>query len=209
MEKNKKGLIDWPTIALDYVTSTSSTEKIAKKYKVTWSAVRKECESGKWVKKRKEYQDKLVQDVAAKTRKEKVNIVCSELKACNAMVEAVTAALEDPNYLYVHLVKFKDGDLSGTIEQESKVLNTRSLLEIATSMEKLTNIKTFFNRVLIESDHQRIELEREKFEHQKVMDAKRIELEMEKIKLAGGGDEKDHSAGLVFMPPRLEREEDE
>lgn len=209
MKKNEKGLIDWPTIALDYVTSTSSTEKIAKKYKVTWSAVRKECEAGKWVSKRKAYQEKLVQEVAAKTRKEKVNIVCSELKACNAMVEAVTNALEDPNYLYVHLVKFKDGDISGVIEQESKVLNTRALYEITSSMEKLTNIKTFFNRVLIESDHQRIQLERDKFEHQKMMDAKRIELEMEKLKLAGGGDEADNNSGLVFLPPRLEREQDE
>lgn len=207
MSKHEKGLIDWPVIEIDYVTSTSSLGKLAKKYGVGNSAIQRESSLRNWVDKRKDYQCKLIEKITAQAMKEKALKVNAELKAVNAMTDAVNRALEDPDYLYCHLVKTNTGEM---FEQDSRVLNSKALAEITTSMEKLSNMKNMYNRIITESEQQKLQLERDRFEHQKVMDAKRIELEMEKLKLAGGGgDENDHSSGLVFLPPRLEREEDE
>lgn len=206
MEKNAKGLIDWPVIEIDYITSISSLGKLAKKYGVGNGAIQKESSVRNWVKKRKDYQCKLVEKVTSQALKEKALKVNAELKAVNAMTDAVNRALEDPDYLYCHLVKTNTGEM---FEQDSRVLNSKALAEITTSMEKLSNMKNMYNRIITESEQQKLQLERDKFEHQKVMDAKRIELELEKLKLAGGGDENDTGAGIVFLPVRLERDADE
>lgn len=81
MKKN-----DWIKIKNYYIHHEISLEELAKKYKVTYSAVRNHCYKEKWVELKKEKQTEIEQEVAEKTKK--------------SVVDKKVAANEKHNELY-------------------------------------------------------------------------------------------------------------
>ena len=71
--------VDWTKIKSEYITTKVTSDKLAEKYGISASAIKKVCASEKWAKARKEYCNKVVQKnvkkAAEKATERRTNIL--------------------------------------------------------------------------------------------------------------------------------------
>ena len=81
-EKNKtkeQELIDWATVKAEYVSGTMSAAKLADRYGISVSSIRKKCASEHWQELRKQNQNKTANKIAEKINTEKVKKTVREI----------------------------------------------------------------------------------------------------------------------------------
>lgn len=72
-------LIDWATVKAEYVSGTMSAAKLADRYGISVSSIRKKCASEHWQELRKQNQNKTANKIAEKINTEKVKKTVREI----------------------------------------------------------------------------------------------------------------------------------
>ena len=72
-------LIDWATVKAEYVSGTMSAAKLADRYGISVSSIRKKCASEHWQELRKQNQNKTASKIAEKINTEKVKKTVREI----------------------------------------------------------------------------------------------------------------------------------
>lgn len=90
---------NWTKIRNDYISSSISTEKLAEKYNVSYSAVKEHCRKENWVEKKKRFETKVDEKIVEKnlekvcTKFDKINN--SHIKICSEVRELVDLLIEE------------------------------------------------------------------------------------------------------------------
>lgn len=76
---DEQELIDWATVKAEYVSGTMSAAKLADRYGISVSSIRKKCASEHWQELRKQNQNKTANKIAEKINTEKVKKTVREI----------------------------------------------------------------------------------------------------------------------------------
>lgn len=210
-------VIDWDAVKTEYITTDASQSELAKKYGCKRSTVGERCRKEKWVEERGKYRASLVQKAIDLRAREDANHLSELLGAAEMITGIAVEALTNSRHLYTYQVERRErytvpidsesGDIwsedtdgvpiaerQWTEDRVSDAINTRALKDLASIVKEMTGlIRDFYDLPTAAQDEQRkIALQR---------------LEIEKRK-ADQGDADDDETGVVFLPPRLEAQDE-
>lgn len=128
-EKNKtkeQELIDWATVKAEYVSGTMSAAKLADRYGISVSSIRKKCASEHWQELRKQNQNKTASKIAEKINTEKVKKTVREIdrvvsvasKLITKLNRAVNELDKDEELIKKKVVKVEKSEDKKTAEEE-------------------------------------------------------------------------------------------
>lgn len=204
---------NWEALKIEYITTDTSQRKLAEKYNVPVSNIRRRCKADNWVKEREQYKS----DVVAKTLKKKANKESNKLeklmKATANAIDVVVSAFDDKDQFKRHLVdrqekyafpsyQGEETDEGGEVdtkdllaekrwteEQIFQKIDSKALKDITAVLKDLTGLmRDFYNiPTPAQAEAQRIA-------------AERLELDRRKNAMS---EEDDDETGIIMMPSVL------
>lgn len=90
---DEQELIDWATVKAEYVSGTMSAAKLADRYGISVSSIRKRCASEHWQELRKQNQNKTANKIAEKINTEKVKKTVREIDRVVAVASKLITKL--------------------------------------------------------------------------------------------------------------------
>ena len=115
-KKNGGERYDWPALKTEYATSTISLKDLAKKHGIRQTTVTERSAKEGWVKARKEYQARMVEQAIRKAATKDGNKLAKEIAAVEKVSGIVEAMLQDDDQFNKHLVE-KRYQIDGTMVQ--------------------------------------------------------------------------------------------
>ena len=204
------GKIDWGKIKVEYQTTNISYRKLAEKYSIPFPTIRDRAKRENWASLRDASRDKYVtntsQKVIERKAKKTVEEIDAALEATDLISKLALEALQDPRQFYLFPVEETTQDIqkvetettrgisekvvkldsTTTIAKDLGILDARRLKDLASALSAATTLTRLIKGIMSESETQKLQLERER-------------LEMDRIK-AGLNDEEDNETGVVILP---------
>lgn len=123
---NEQKAIDWATVKAEYVSGTMSAAKLADRYGISVSSIRKKCASEHWQELRKQNQNKTANKIAEKINTEKVKKTVREIdrvvsvasKLITKLNRAVNELDKDEKLIKKKVVKVEKSEDKKTAEEE-------------------------------------------------------------------------------------------
>lgn len=153
---NEQKAIDWATVKAEYVSGTMSAAKLADRYGISVSSIRKKCASEHWQELRKQNQNKTANKIAEKINTEKVKKTVREIdrvvsvasKLITKLNRAVNELDKDEELIKKKVVKVEKSEDKETAEEEysydyakrKTLVNTKRAAEISKSLLNVRDI---------------------------------------------------------------------
>jgi hypothetical protein len=209
----------WEDIKSEYITTDTSQRKLAKKYNVPMSNLKRRSKAENWVELREQYKSKVVAKTIEKTACRESSRLSKLMDTTSKAIDLVAKTFEDAQQFNRHIVERKekyafpsyqgeegteDGEVntkdllaekSWSEEVVFSKVDTKALKDITTVLKDLTSLmRDFYNiPTPAQAEAQRIASER---------------LDMDKRKNAVGEEDGDET-GIIMMPSVLGGDEDE
>lgn len=162
--------VDWKKIKTEYITTSISQRKLAAKHNVSFSTLRNRANTEKWFDLKEQHRNKVITNATKRIADKQTDLLVEEFDTACKLVELIQDSTND-------IENFKEKLLGmESVIVETGRIDTKAILNVASSLQKLIDIK----RVC--TDHQTIN-ERQKHE-----------LELEKLALERKKAEKDDNA---------------
>ena len=168
---------NWEKIKTEYITTEISVQKLSAKYKVPNRSVANKCTTEKWVALRKQHREKVVRKAVQKTESPKARALAQNLARVERMNAIVDKFLDSELY-NKHFVEIGYGKgIYHTEEIEFTKPDTKSIRDMATTIEKMANVSLVLTDFINERDRIMIDLAQQKLEIEKL----RLEIDRQKI----------------------------
>lgn len=194
----------WMKIKIEYVTTSISLRSIADKYDIPFPTIRDRAKREMWSnekgKAKTSIEHKTLQKVIERTSQKLAVTLQKELDAANLINEWVLKALEDNKQFNRHLVQIKEkrkglndeGNFEAveTEEVEEKQfakIDSKALKDMAEALTKSTILKKKILGILDPEVRERLDMEREK-------------LQLDKLKAGVDEEDEEKQTGIVYLP---------
>lgn len=167
---------NWEKIKTEYITGTISVREICKKYDLNKRTVANRCATEKWVELRKKHRDKVVSKAVHKMESPKARALAQNLARVERMNAIVDKFLDSELY-NKHFVEIGYGKgIYHTEEVEFTKPDTKSIKDMATTIEKMANVSLVLTDFINERDRIMLDLAKQKLE----IDKMRLEIERQR-----------------------------
>lgn len=167
---------NWEKIKTEYITGSISVREICNKYKLNKRTVSNRCTNENWVALRKKHREKVVSKAVQKTESPKAKTLAQNLARVERMNAIVDKFLDSELY-NKHFVEIGYGKgIYHTEEVEFTKPDTRSIRDMATTIEKMANVSLVLTDFINERDRIMIDLAQQKLEIEKM----RLELDKQR-----------------------------
>ena len=209
--------INWEMIKTEYISTDISQRKLAAKYGVPMSNLKRRSKAENWVICREQYKSKVVTKTLEKTASRESNRLSRLMDTTSKAIDVVVKAFADENQFNRHLIdrqeKYAFPSYQGDAEDgevdtkdllaekrwtEEVIFNkvdTKALKELTATLKDLTALmRDFYNiPTFAQAEAQRIAAER---------------LELDRIK-ASVGDDDENETGVILLPNTIGGDADE
>lgn len=190
--------LDWKAIKTEYITTSISQRKLAKKHSVSISTLRRNAQKQGWFDAKKKYQSRVVQKAVQKIETKESDLLARELSVANKITGVLERTFNDANQFQRHIVQTKEKRNDGDTVWEAKEIifgkvDTQALKQAADALQVVEKIKRSILHILTETERTQLEMAREK-------------LELEKQKIGDGLSRSE--CGVVELAPLLPEEDD-
>ena len=167
---------NWEKIKTEYITGSISIREICKKYDLNKRTAARSCSNEKWVEQRKKHRDKVVRKAVQKMESPKAKALAQNLARVDRMNAIVDKFLDSELY-NKHFVEIGEGKgVYHTEEVEFKKPDTKSIRDMATTIEKMANVSLVLTNFINERDRIMLDLAQQRLE----IDKLRLELDRQK-----------------------------
>jgi hypothetical protein len=173
--------VNWRKIKTEYIRDlTASHRSLAAKYGVAVSAVSKRAAEEGWAQARKEYNEKVVQEMLQECARADAQVLARFKAAAEKALEKVEEALADPDQFYRYRVEANAREFAETrcteVERVYKTLNAKALKEVTDTARELlvlyrnasgqpewgTQFSAIMAYMKLENEREKVAIERER-----------------------------------------------
>lgn len=197
-KKNGRQNYDWNLMMMDYIDHQDlSLRKIAKKYDVSFNAVKAKAKADSWFATKQKHIEEVRTKAVAKLATKKASELAGLVTASDYIEKAILKAFSDPEYFNKHLVTVNLNEEQATLD----ILNTKAMKDMMRVIKDVEDVKRSILDIKRSDAAERLAIERERLELEK----ERIALERERTALRSQnmGIEDESRFGVVLIPEVL------
>lgn len=192
--------INWNKIEIEYITTKTSYGKLAKKHKISKSAVEKYGIEHNWVQKRRQYCSEVVAKSLARAGERDVEKLITVGKSAEKMVSVIEKIFDDEKQFRRQIITVTDKD--GNLQQKEKMMkkyDTKAVRDVTSALREIVATIRDVYEIYPEPIRQKMDIESE-----------RLQLMKDKVHPTNEDGEESgviEIAGMIEPPPEEEDSE--
>lgn len=192
MAKKKKQKWDWTSLETEYISTSISLRRLSDKYKIPIGNLADYSKANKWVKKRKNHQNKIITKTTQKLANEAAKQLAKEFNIADKLADVLGSALKDGLQFnrYVVSEATRDG-ISETKEKVFDKVDMKSVSDAVKALKEIASIKATIGGITTAAEQRKIDFDREK-----------LDIERRKLAMAEAKEERpedDGTGGVIFI----------
>lgn len=124
---------DWEALKIEYITTDTSQRKLAEKYGVPISNIRRRCKADNWVNERLQYKSDVVAKSVKKTANKESDRLTKLMETTAKAIDVVVKSFEDAEQFNRYIVERKEKyalpDMGEADEENGKLISERQWAE--------------------------------------------------------------------------------
>lgn len=191
---NQKEKIDWEAIRLEYITTDTTYQKLADKYKIRMQTVAERAKNEGWRAERKKHKEKIVKRAVRKSEKKEADRLKRILKAGDRLLAKLEKAIneldiqickevEKTKIIEYNNTQRPDKPTKETIEERERVkeyktiIDRKGLQQLSNALNSLRDVQMI--RSAMDLEEQRLRIENLKKQAEKEEEATSITISIE------------------------------
>ncbi len=179
---------DWEKIETDYMAGKMTYAEIAEKYGIPVASVERQGTKRGWVKKRKEFAEKVQTKARNRTAEKKASreaeLYGRVVKLAEQLVEVLEGSLQDEKQLYRHLIGMGAGVQK---EKVLKKMDTAAAKDYASMLISIGKMMADYSGMLTKKDAETLRMAKEKLKLEKQKAEAEQKTENETVEIIFGG----------------------